>query len=274
MRELERDLPATPAEATLDAPAALERLIVLGPGRAGGAVAAAAASAGLNVALIGRDEAPVFTESAPTAVLICVPDAAIAGACEELAGTLPAQVAVGHVSGATPLTALDAARQRGCPTFSLHPLQTIPAADTKLAGAPCAVAGSDPVSLAVATQLATRLELRPFEITEERRAAYHAAASMASNFLIALEESAAELLAAAGVDDAREVLTPLVLRSAANWADAGADALTGPIARGDEHTVAEHLRALAEAAPHLAPMYEALAARTRAIASDAEGSDD
>ncbi len=62
----------------------------------------------------------------------------------------------------------------------------------------------------------------PFELPEDGRAAYHAAASMASNFLIALEESAAELLAAAGVENPREVLAPLVLRTAANWADAGA----------------------------------------------------
>ena len=68
---------------------------------------------------------------------------------------------------------------------------------------------------------------------------------------------------AAGVENAREVLSPLVLRSAANWADAGADALTGPIARGDEETVARHLAAISEMAPELRPLYEALAARTR-----------
>ena len=89
---------------------------------------------------------------------------------------------------------------------------------------------------------------------------------MASNFLITLEESAAQLLAAAGVKSPREVLAPLVLRSAANWADAGVDALTGPIARGDRATVGLHLSALAERAPELAPLYEALAERTRALA--------
>ena len=61
--------------------------------------------------------------------------------------------------------------------------------------------------------------MRPFRVDEERRAAYHAAASIASNFLVALEESAAELLERAGVEDARELLAPLVLRTAANWAE-------------------------------------------------------
>ena len=123
----------------------------------------------------------------------------------------------------------------------------------------------------MARGLAAALEMKPFEVPEAGRAAYHAAASMASNFLIALEESAAELLAAAGVENPREVLAPLVLRSAANWADAGAEALTGPIARGDRATVGLHLSALAERAPELAPLYEALAERTRALA-DREGS--
>jgi predicted short-subunit dehydrogenase-like oxidoreductase (DUF2520 family) len=92
---------------------------------------------------------------------------------------------------------------------------------------------------------------------------------MSSNFLIALEEAAAGLMEAAGVADAREVLAPLVLRTAANWADSGAGALTGPIARGDEPTVALHLEALAAKAPELQPLYEALAERTRELGTQA-----
>ena len=94
---------------------------------------------------------------------------------------------------------------------------------------------------------------------------------MASNFLVALEESAAELLLARASTIAREVLAPLVLRTAANWADAGAEALTGPIARGDEETVAHHLRCAAPSArPSCVPLYEALAARTRELAARQE----
>ena len=107
--------------------------------------------------------------------------------------------------------------------------------------------------------------MRPFEVSEERRAAYHAAASIASNFLVTLKESAAGLLRAAGAADARELLTPLVLRTAANWSERGAAALTGPIARGDEATVAGHVAALRETAPELVALYEAMAERTRAL---------
>ena len=109
--------------------------------------------------------------------------------------------------------------------------------------------------------------MSPFEVPEEKRAAYHAAAAIASNFLVALEESAAELLEGCGVPDARELLAPLVLRTAANWAEHGPSALTGPIARGDEATVVRHLEALAETDPELLDLYRTLAERTVSLAS-------
>ena len=109
--------------------------------------------------------------------------------------------------------------------------------------------------------------MSPFDVPEESRAAYHAAAAIASNFLVALESSAEELLTAAGIDHGRELLAPLVLRTAANWAERGPEALTGPIARGDEETVARHLDAIAATDPALEPLYRALADRTREIAA-------
>lgn len=263
MRELERDLPADTS--TPPAPAAPSRLVVVGSGRAGTAIARAAAAAGIEVALAGRDDAARLASGAEV-VLLCVPDEAIADACSTVAGADPAPAGVGHVSGAGRLDLLEPAARAGATTFSLHPLQTIPDGDTDLRGAPCAVAGSDEGALATAGDLARALGMAPFEVPDDGRAVYHAAACIASNFLVALEESAAALLAQAGVDDPREALTPLVLRTAANWADRGAEALTGPIARGDEATVARHLEALRERAPELVPLYEALAARTRELA--------
>ena len=260
MRELERDLPAIPENATLDAPAAPGNLAIVGPGRAGRSIAAAAEAAGIEVSVLGRDDELPRLDAASAMVLLCVPDAAIPGACERIAAEVAPGTAVGHSSGATPLSALAAATARGCPTFSLHPLQTIPEPDTSLADAPCAVSGSDDDVTGRAHALASALGMRPFDVPEEHRATYHAAASMA------LEESAAELLGAAGVENPREVLTPIVLQTAANWADRGSDALTGPIARGDEHVVDAHLDALAERMPELAWRNEALAECTRAIA--------
>jgi predicted short-subunit dehydrogenase-like oxidoreductase (DUF2520 family) len=240
-------------------------LAVVGAGRVGRSLTRAATDAGLRVSLSGRRDALAASEEAGIAVL-CVPDSSIADACETIASAVPPLRYVGHTSGSTGLGALDAATRRGAHPFSIHPLQTVPDGDASLAGAPCAVSGSDPGARALASALAARLGMRPFPLPEEHRAAYHAAASIASNYLVALEESAVELLEAIGTEDARELLAPLVLRSAANWAERGGDALTGPIARGDEETVARHLEAIAAVAPELLDTYRALAERTRALA--------
>jgi predicted short-subunit dehydrogenase-like oxidoreductase (DUF2520 family) len=260
MRELERDTPHSAARVEAQAPIA-----VIGRGRLGTSLARGARAAGFDVRLAGRDEVQAACTDAEIA-LLCVPDAEIEAACAAVAELHPPPRFVAHPSGATPLGALERARERGCEVFSIHPLQTVPDGEATLTGAPAAISGSSPEALERARSLAVALGMRPFEVPEEARVAYHAAASMASNFLVALEESAADLLAAAGVDDARELLTPLVLQSAANWAERGPAALTGPIARGDEATVARHLEALAEAAPELIPLYEELATRAQGLA--------
>ena len=258
MRELERE--RTGNEDALDA------LAIVGPGRVGRTLATAAADAGIPASLAGR-EGSAAAAAAATTVLLCVPDGAIEGACEAAVAAAPSLRYIGHTSGATGLSALSAAADRGVATFALHPLQTIPDGDADLTGAPCAVAGSTPAALALAAGLAERLGMRPFEVPEEARAAYHAAASIASNFLVALEESAAELLERAGIEAPRELLAPLVLRTAVNWSELGGEALTGPIARGDEATIERHLEAIATIHPDLLDAYRALAARTRAAAS-------
>jgi predicted short-subunit dehydrogenase-like oxidoreductase (DUF2520 family) len=263
MRELERDL------RRLRDGAHAVPLAVVGSGRVGRSIARAAIDAGLDASLAGRRDAVAVCERSEVA-LLCVPDDQIERACETISVAVPPLRLVGHTSGATPLAALGAARRRGAETFGLHPLQTVPDGATSLAGAPCAVSGSTHDAREAAAALAEQLGMRPFALDDERRAAYHAAASMASNFLVALEESAAELLEGIGVDDARELLAPLVLRTAANWAERGGAALTGPIARGDEETVARHLEAIAEASPELAELYRVLADRTRAVAAGPE----
>jgi predicted short-subunit dehydrogenase-like oxidoreductase (DUF2520 family) len=277
MRELERDRsePAPPGSSP-----ALPRLAVIGNGRVGGSVADNARTAGLDISVVshGQSMLPALRpEAGSLVVLLCVPDRAIAAVCEDVARTLApaagaglphsARTYVGHTSGAGGLDVLQPALDRGAATFTLHPLQTIPHPGMDLTGAPCAVSGSSDGALVLARQLADRLGMLPFEVAEEARTAYHAAAVIAANFLVALEESAVDLLDRAGVADARTILAPLVLTSAANWAATGGAALTGPIARGDESTVAGHLEALRRLAPELVPMYEALAQRTRRVAA-------
>ena len=249
---------------------ALPPILVIGHGRVGSALARAADAAGVELTVAGRDDLPSACAEAEV-VLLCVPDDAIADVAERVAAAAPRLRLIGHTSGATELSALAVATASGAAAFSLHPLQTVPDAAADLVGAPAAIEGSTPEGAAVARELAEALGMRPFELPEGSRPAYHAAASMASNFLIALEESATALLTDAGVAEsieARELLAPLVLRTAANWAESGGEALTGPIARGDEATVDRHLAAIATTSPELEALYRALADRTRELARE------
>jgi predicted short-subunit dehydrogenase-like oxidoreductase (DUF2520 family) len=225
---------------------------IVGAGRLGTALAAAFRATGLDV------EGPLGRGTPPhaDAVLLCVPDGEIAAA----AAAVPPGPLVGHCSGATGLDVLAPHE-----AFGLHPLMTVPAEGAPpFAGAGCAVAGSTPRAEAFARDLAQRLGMRATTVADEDRAAYHAAASIASNFLVTLEGAAERLAATAGVE--RGLLAPLVRAAVENWARLGAqDALTGPIARGDETTVARQRAAVAERTPDLLPLFDALADATRAL---------
>jgi predicted short-subunit dehydrogenase-like oxidoreductase (DUF2520 family) len=236
------------------------RVGIVGPGRVGTALARALAATGVDVeGPLGRGGRP----SGCDAIVLCVPDAEIAAAAEAVTAAAPL---VGHTSGATPLSALAHA---GMPAFGLHPLQSFAHPGVSFEGAGAAVAGSTPQALAFATSLAERLGMRPFEIDDEGRAAYHAAASVASNFLVTLEAAAEAIAAGAGLsrENARALLAPLVRQTVDNVARLGPEAaLTGPIARGDEATVEAQRAAVEEAAPELLDLFDELVRQTRALA--------
>jgi predicted short-subunit dehydrogenase-like oxidoreductase (DUF2520 family) len=233
-------------------------MTIVGAGRLGFALAAALRAAGRDVTgPLGRGA----TTPPDADVLLCVPDQEIAGAAgaiEPRDGRL-----VGHCSGATGLDVLAPHE-----AFSLHPLMTVPrdAAPDLLRGAGCAIAGSTPRALETAASLAAAAGMRPTEVADADRAAYHAAAAIASNFLVTVEGAAETLAATAGVD--RALLAPLVRAAVDNWARLGAaDALTGPIARGDDATVARQRDAVAERTPELLGLFDALTDATRELAA-------
>jgi len=250
MWELERE-PSFPALARL-------RCAVVGAGRLGRAITTGLREAGLEVdGPLGRGA------RCPDAdiVILAVPDAEIATAAAVVERRSSGPL-VGHCSGATTLDVLAPHE-----AFSLHPLMTVPAdGPSQLAGASAAVAGSTPHARGIAHQLALHLGLTPIDVADEDRAAYHAAASIASNFLITLEAAAERLAADAGVD--RAALVPLVRATVENWASLGPErALTGPIARGDIETVERQRQAIRERAPELVGLFDALAEATRALAA-------
>jgi predicted short-subunit dehydrogenase-like oxidoreductase (DUF2520 family) len=254
MRELERDSPS-------DTPA-YRRLAVVGRGRVGSALAVALARAGYQVeGPLGRGADGLGADGLRAdAVLLCVPDDEIARA----AAFIAAGPIVGHCSGATRLDVLAPHE-----AFSLHPLMTVTAEGADFTGAGAAVAGSTPRALALATELARALDMRPVAIAEEHRSAYHAAASIASNFLITVEAAAERIGAGVGLE--RDQLLPLVRATVENWARLGPErALTGPVARGDEATIARQRAAVDDVAPELLELFDALVSATRALAARRE----
>jgi predicted short-subunit dehydrogenase-like oxidoreductase (DUF2520 family) len=184
-----------------------------------------------------------------TVVLLCVPDRAIA----EVAAEIEPGPWVAHVSGGTPLAALDPHAAR----FSLHPLQTFThdRGPEQLDGAWGAVTGETEKAVATATALAGILGLRPFVLADENRALYHAGAAIASNYVVTLRRAAGELLTAAGAPPG--ALDPLMRRVIENEFQ-----LTGPIERGDWETVERHRSAIAAVAPDVLDAYDALATLT------------
>lgn len=231
---------------------------VVGPGRLGRPLARALHAAGIRViGPLGRGD-----HVAPAdVILLCVPDAEIARVA---ASVPPGGGLIGHLSGATPIAGSGA-------DFGVHPLQSFTGdegADV-FRGIGSAVAGRSPEALAAARELAERLGGRPFEVADSQRAGYHAAASVASNFVVTLLAAAEQLATTAGIApaDARMLLAPLVRTTVANWAQVGpVAALTGPIARGDTPTVERQRHAVAEDAPELLALFDALCESTRALA--------
>jgi predicted short-subunit dehydrogenase-like oxidoreductase (DUF2520 family) len=222
----------------------MSRIAIIGRGRLGTALSAALRAAGRPVdGPLGRGELP---SAGAAAVLLCVPDGEIAG----VAAMIPSGPLVGHCSGATPLAP-------HC-DFSLHPLMTVTDEGARFEGAGGAVAGTTPEALAFAHGLADDLGMNVIEVDDDERAAYHAAASIASNFLVTLEVAAERLF---GHD--RELLVPLVRATVENWARLGEGALTGPIARGDHETVERQRAAVEERAPDLLPLFDAMVDATR-----------
>jgi predicted short-subunit dehydrogenase-like oxidoreductase (DUF2520 family) len=216
----------------------VETVQVVGAGRVGTAIAARLEERGVELRAGGAE-----------LVLLCVPDTAIA----DTAARIEPGPWVAHVSGVTPLAALDPHERR----FGLHPLQTFTRArgPEQLDGAWAAVTAETAEARELGFELAGLLGLEPFELAEEARPLYHAGAAVASNYLVTLHRVAADLFRAAGAPP--EALVPLMRRTIDNGFE-----LTGPIERGDWETVEAHRRAIRATRPELEPLYDVLAEAT------------
>lgn len=229
------------------------RYAVIGAGRLGQALARAMRDASAHViGPLGRGEAVPECD----VVLLCVPESEIAA----LAASIPIGPIVGHCSASFPIDAL-APHER----LVAHPLMPITKAGANFHGAVCAIDGSTPRAAAIAAEIARLAGMRPKSVPAEKRALYHASASMIANYLTTLGDAAERLAAPCGIS--REDFAPLVRAAVENWiALGGKQALVGPVSRDQKETVARQRAAVAETAPDLLPLWDALVTSTRKLA--------
>jgi predicted short-subunit dehydrogenase-like oxidoreductase (DUF2520 family) len=221
--------------------AVFESACVVGAGRVGKAIAGRLGER-IPTRTAGRD----LDCGDADLVVLCVPDRAI----QEAATAIPVGPWIAHTSGAQKLEALAPHERR----FSLHPLQTftLDRGPEQLDGAWAAMSGETAEALAAGSALAGLLGVRPFELDDEMRPLYHAAASFVSAFLVTVHDVAAELMEAAGGPP--EALEPLMRRTIENGFQH-----TGPLVRDDWETVERHAEAIGARRPQLLSLYRALA---------------
>ena len=262
--------------------AAKPRIVIVGAGNLGTALAVSLQSTGYKIELLmtrsrgaslrnaqklarqigaHASAGPPRTMHAEV-VWFCVPDGEIARAARGLAAKIEwkGKIAL-HSSGALSSDELDRLRRRGAAVASVHPLMTfVRGSQPSLAGVPFAVEG-DAAAVRVARRMVREMGGQSFPIRKSDKAAYHAWGTFASPLFAALLAATERVALLAGVkpEEARRRMIPILLQTLANYAAFGAaGAFSGPIVRGDVDTVKRHLRVL-RGAPAARRVYSTLA---------------
>ena len=202
-------------------------------------------------------------------VFITTPDAVIPQIASELLWHKGQSVV--HCSGADSTEVLEPARKMGANTGAFHPLQSFAGttqAISNLPGSTIAIEAAEPL-LTTLKEMAEKLHCRWIEMKAEDKVVYHAAAVIASNYLVTLVKLADDLWETFGIprEQATQALLPLLKGTLNNIENAGIpQALTGPIARGDTETVKKHIAALQKEAPDALSAYCELGLQTIPIA--------
>jgi len=289
-------------QVSIEATVTSSRFAVVGAGRLGASLALALCAHGLSLTgyTAGSDAGRARAEQwlglpaaahlrdlvgpDPDMYFICVPDGSVADAAAELAAALTADrasapvqrtsaapVVVAHTSGVTSVSVLAPCESAGAATLAFHPLQTFAeplSGASRFAGAGVALtpgAGRADAAGTLGFKLADILGMRPFLLDDGKRSLYHAAATVACNYLVTLEYLADDLFKKAGVPErvTLELFLPLVAATLDNIAARGpVDALTGPLSRGDAQTISAHMQSLVTDAPDAIPVYRALGEAT------------
>ncbi len=210
---------------------------------------------------------PQLLESCDT-IFLTVPDRYIAQVAKDIAtsGLSLVGKTFFHCSGSMTLECLQSLQEQGAHIGSVHPLQSFATGQEKFAGVYMAVDG-DAEGKQLGQEIVARLGAHMILVPTEERALYHAAACVASNYLVTVVDLAQRLMSRWTGDDraALEALLPLIDGTVHNLHSAkkAGQVLTGPIARGDGNTLEKHLQVLPEDALEL---YRTLGQATVAMA--------
>ena len=259
------------------------RIGVIGAGRVGAVLGAALREAGHDlVAVSGRSagsrtraetllpgvpvKPPLDVIRAADIVLLTVPDDFLPTLVDELAeaGAFGPDHTVIHSSGRHGIAVLEPAARAGAAVAALHPAMTFTGTDLDLDRVPGTVFGltSDERALAVGRRLVADVGGVVTEIPEDRRTLYHAALVHGANHLVTLVSQATALLRQAGSTDPAATLRPLLTAALDNALAYGDAALTGPVVRGDQTTIAAHLDGLVDVPGPTLDAYLAMARAT------------
>ena len=263
------------------------RLAVIGPGRAGGALAIAALAAGHSVETVPGPSGAIPPELAVTRVkqagrlapcdllVLATPDDVIEETALRLASAPPSAGTVAHLSGFASLARLEALEQAGLEVGCFHPLQTLPSPQrgaAALAGSTAAITARSEEAAALLRSFAQSLGISSFGLEDRLKPLYHAGAATVALGVATALGVAADLFEAAGVSFSQA--RGLATRVLENCFEMGPDqALTGPVVRGDRGTITGHLRAAEAVSPELAHQYRLLGRLATHRAGHGEGAD-
>lgn len=234
-----------------------------------------AASSADAIAFIGAGSAVSRYQDlrAAEVTMLAVPDDQIASCCAALAncGKIAANSVIFHCSGALSSADLQPASGLGAAVASAHPVRSFAdaaAVARHFNGTFCGLEG-DPRAVALLQPALSAIGAQVIALQAETKTLYHAASVFACNYLVTLMDVALNAYVAAGIPEplARQMAEPLVTETISNVFRLGpAQALTGPIARGDLATVARQQQAVDAWNASAGQLYTTLAEATKALA--------
>lgn len=147
---------------------------------------------------------------------------------------------------------MNSARAAGAEIASIHPLKSFASIEEAIKSLPGTIFGitySSTESKKMAEFLVKSLGGEIIEVENNKKPLYHAAACVASNYLVTLINYAVLIHKKMGIkpEDSLKGLMGLVEDTVSNIKKMGTEkSLTGPIARGDVGTIKEHVKSFNE----------------------------